>query len=152
MQDNRWQLGLRPRPRWGSLRRSPRPPSRIESDAYTCPPLIFYAPPPQRAPVTLPWRRPWYNRITGSLNIRYSNDRDDGEINFCPIFLLHLKISRAPGNSGDRREALGIVAVPYTPYRGLGLWSLELTMRNSIQTPFLISLFHNIYYVHQCTK
>ena len=24
----RWRLGLRPRPRWGSLRRSPRPPNR----------------------------------------------------------------------------------------------------------------------------
>jgi len=23
-----WRLGLRPRPRWGSLRRSPRPPNR----------------------------------------------------------------------------------------------------------------------------
>jgi len=24
----RWRLGLHPRPHWGSLRRSPRPPSR----------------------------------------------------------------------------------------------------------------------------
>ena len=29
---NRLRLGLRPRPRWGSLRRSPRPPDRICSD------------------------------------------------------------------------------------------------------------------------
>ena len=28
----RQRLGLRPRPRWGSLRRSPRPPSRVEGD------------------------------------------------------------------------------------------------------------------------
>ena len=27
MHQNRWRLGLRPRPRWGSLQRSPRPPS-----------------------------------------------------------------------------------------------------------------------------
>ena len=27
MHQNRWWLGLRPRPRWGSLQRSPRPPS-----------------------------------------------------------------------------------------------------------------------------
>jgi len=31
MHQNRWWLGLRPRPHWGSLRRSPRPPSRIGS-------------------------------------------------------------------------------------------------------------------------
>ena len=30
---NRLRLGLRPRPRWGSLRRSPRPPNRICSGA-----------------------------------------------------------------------------------------------------------------------
>ena len=30
MHQNRFQLGLRPRPRWGSLQRSPRLPSWIE--------------------------------------------------------------------------------------------------------------------------
>jgi len=30
MHQNRFQLGLRPRPRWWSLQRSPRPPSWIE--------------------------------------------------------------------------------------------------------------------------
>jgi len=29
MRQNRFRLGLRPRPRWGSLKRSPRPPSWI---------------------------------------------------------------------------------------------------------------------------
>ena len=29
MPQNRLRLGLRPRPHWGSLRRSPRPPSRL---------------------------------------------------------------------------------------------------------------------------
>ena len=29
MHQNRFRLGLRPRPRWGSLQRSPRPPSSI---------------------------------------------------------------------------------------------------------------------------
>ena len=29
MHQNRFRLGLRPRPRWGSLQRSPRPPSWI---------------------------------------------------------------------------------------------------------------------------
>ena len=32
MHQNRFRLGLRPRPRWGSLRRSPRPPSRLGGD------------------------------------------------------------------------------------------------------------------------
>ena len=32
MHQNRFWLGLRPRPRWGSLRRSPRPPSRLRGD------------------------------------------------------------------------------------------------------------------------
>src|SRR6218665_2622667 len=30
----RWRLGLRPRPRWGSLRRSPRPPNRKRQRAF----------------------------------------------------------------------------------------------------------------------
>ena len=30
----RWWLGLRPRPRWGSLRRSPRPPNRKRQRAF----------------------------------------------------------------------------------------------------------------------
>ena len=30
MHQNRWRLGLRPRPHWGSLQRSPRPPSWIQ--------------------------------------------------------------------------------------------------------------------------
>jgi len=30
MHQNRWWLGLRPRPHWGSLQRSPRPPSWIQ--------------------------------------------------------------------------------------------------------------------------
>src|SRR6218665_1461452 len=30
----RWGLGLRPRPRWGSLRRSPRPPNRKRQRAF----------------------------------------------------------------------------------------------------------------------
>src|SRR6218665_1880882 len=30
----RWRLGLRPRPRWGSLRRSPRPPNRKRQHAF----------------------------------------------------------------------------------------------------------------------
>jgi len=30
MHRNRWRLGLRPRPHWGSLQRSPRPPSWIQ--------------------------------------------------------------------------------------------------------------------------
>ena len=32
MHQNRFRLGLSPRPRWGSLRRSPRPPSRLGGD------------------------------------------------------------------------------------------------------------------------
>ena len=32
MHQNRFRLGLRPRPRWRSLRRSPRPPSRLGGD------------------------------------------------------------------------------------------------------------------------
>ena len=32
MHQNRFRLGLCPRPRWGSLRRSPRPPSRLGGD------------------------------------------------------------------------------------------------------------------------
>jgi len=30
MHQNRWRLGLRPRPNWGSLQRSPRPPNWIQ--------------------------------------------------------------------------------------------------------------------------
>src|SRR6218665_3717046 len=30
----RWRLGLRPRPHWGSLRRSPRPPNRKRHRAF----------------------------------------------------------------------------------------------------------------------
>jgi len=30
MPQNRWRLGLRPRPHWGSLQRSPRPSSWIQ--------------------------------------------------------------------------------------------------------------------------
>ena len=47
----RWRLGLRPRPRWGSLRRSPRPPNRegprafgarqTYSPQYSDPPTFF---------------------------------------------------------------------------------------------------------------
>ena len=33
MHKNSWGSGLRPEPRWGSLRRSPRPPNRICSGA-----------------------------------------------------------------------------------------------------------------------
>jgi len=32
MHQNRFRLGLRPRPRWGSLRRFPKPPSRLGGD------------------------------------------------------------------------------------------------------------------------
>ena len=54
MHQNRFRLGLRPRPRWGSLRRSPRPPSQMRRGiplSHTLPPsapmaLVSAAPRP----------------------------------------------------------------------------------------------------------
>src|SRR6218665_744733 len=37
----RWRLGLRSRPRWGSLRRSPRPPNRQRQRAFGARPSLF---------------------------------------------------------------------------------------------------------------
>ena len=51
MHQNRFRLGLRPRPRWGSLRRSPRPPSRLGRGIpppHTLPPSAPMAPRPSR--------------------------------------------------------------------------------------------------------
>src|SRR6218665_3204546 len=40
----RWRLGLRPRPRWGSLRRSPKPPSRDGLRAFGARNSLFLSP------------------------------------------------------------------------------------------------------------
>src|SRR6218665_272380 len=37
----RWRLGLRPRPRWGSLRRSPRPPNRKRQRTFSARHSLF---------------------------------------------------------------------------------------------------------------
>ena len=62
---NRFRPGLRPRPRWGSLRRSPRPPSRLGRGIPPphSPPLSTPSASRFSAPSALRSRRPCYSHL-----------------------------------------------------------------------------------------
>ena len=77
------RLGLRPRPHWGSYRRSPRPPCCHEmghAPSRTLPQLwIYLSDPPPPPPFPKPWIRPWRGiGTTGLLGCGHVAGADTG--------------------------------------------------------------------------